>query len=32
VDLNEKDEVLIEFPESSDPTPPPAPAETVEIE
>jgi ATP-dependent Clp protease ATP-binding subunit ClpA len=32
VDLNEKDEVLIEFPESSDPTPPLAPAETVEIE
>jgi ATP-dependent Clp protease ATP-binding subunit ClpA len=32
VDLNDKDEVLIEFPESSDTLPPPAPAETVEIE
>ena len=31
VDLNEKDEVVLEFPES-DPLPPPAPAETVEIE
>jgi len=32
VDLNDMDEVLIEFPESSDTLPPPAPAETVEIE
>jgi len=32
VDMNDKDEVLIEFPESSDTLPPPAPAETVEIE
>jgi ATP-dependent Clp protease ATP-binding subunit ClpA len=31
VDLNEKDEVTLDFPES-DPLPPPAPAETVEIE
>jgi len=31
VDLNEKDDVVLEFPES-DPTPPPAPAEIVEIE
>jgi len=31
VDLNEKDDVTLEFPES-DPTPPPAPAEIVEIE
>jgi ATP-dependent Clp protease ATP-binding subunit ClpA len=31
VDLNEKDDVVLEFPES-DPLPPPAPAETVEIE
>jgi ATP-dependent Clp protease ATP-binding subunit ClpA len=31
VDLNEKDEVVLEFPES-DMLPPPAPAETVEIE
>ncbi len=31
VDLNEKDEVTLEFPEG-DPLPPPAPAETVEIE
>jgi ATP-dependent Clp protease ATP-binding subunit ClpA len=31
VDLNEKDEVVLEFPES-DALPPPAPAETVEIE
>ena len=32
VDLNEKDEVTLEFPEASDTLPPPAPAETVEIE
>jgi ATP-dependent Clp protease ATP-binding subunit ClpA len=32
VDLNEKDDVVLEFPEPSDPLPPPAPAETVEIE
>jgi len=31
VDLNEKDDVVLEFPEG-DPLPPPAPAETVEIE
>ena len=31
VDLNEKDEVTLEFPEG-DALPPPAPAETVEIE
>jgi ATP-dependent Clp protease ATP-binding subunit ClpA len=31
VDLNEKDEVFLEFPEG-DALPPPAPAETVEIE
>jgi ATP-dependent Clp protease ATP-binding subunit ClpA len=31
VDLNEKDEVVLEFPEG-DVSPPPAPAETVEIE
>ena len=32
VDLNEKDEVMLEFPEAPDSLPPPAPAETVEIE
>jgi ATP-dependent Clp protease ATP-binding subunit ClpA len=31
VDLNEKDDVTLEFPEG-DALPPPAPAETVEIE
>jgi ATP-dependent Clp protease ATP-binding subunit ClpA len=31
VDLNEKDDVRLEFPEG-DALPPPAPAETVEIE
>jgi ATP-dependent Clp protease ATP-binding subunit ClpA len=31
VDLNEKDDVVLEFPEG-DALPPPAPAETVEIE
>jgi ATP-dependent Clp protease ATP-binding subunit ClpA len=31
VDLNEKDDVVLEFPEG-DVLPPPAPAETVEIE
>ncbi|MEW6764082.1 MAG: ATP-dependent Clp protease ATP-binding subunit ClpA, partial [Pseudomonadota bacterium] len=31
VDLNEKDDVVLEFPEG-DAAPPPAPAETVEIE
>jgi len=32
VDLNEKDEVFLEFPEGGDVPPPPEPVETVEIE